>query len=70
MFKKLKQKIGEGAEKVAQQVNAASPPQTSASEGNLIDIDEQPANLSTPKNRPAVPTSVSRDSKASYPNYQ
>ena len=69
MFKKLKQKIGEGAEKVAQQVNAASPPQTSASEGNLIDIDEQPANQSTP-NRPAVPTSVSRDSKASYPNYQ
>lgn len=54
MFKKLKQKIGEGAEKVAQQVNAANTSQTNVVEGNLIDIDGQPTTQSTPTRGPGA----------------
>lgn len=50
MFKKLKQKIGEGAEKVVQQVNTSVTKTNNVEEGNLIDIGE-PSTQSTPNGR-------------------
>lgn len=56
MFKKLKQKLEEGADKVAKQVTAASNSvaDQKPSEGVLVDFDA-PDNSSTP-NKPSLPT--------------
>lgn len=47
MFRKLKKKLEDSAEKVVQQVSTPNSSQNAPAEGNLIDI-EQPATQSTP----------------------
>ena len=47
MFKNLKKKLEDGAQKVVQQVSSPNASQRQATEGNLIDI-EQPSTQSTP----------------------
>lgn len=47
MFRKLKKKLEDSAEKVVQQVSTPNSSQNVPAEGNLIDI-EQPATQSTP----------------------
>lgn len=47
MFKKLKKKVEDSAQKVVQQVSSPNTSQSSPAEGNLIDI-EQPSTQSTP----------------------
>ena len=47
MFKNLKKKLEDGAQKVVQQVSSPNASQSQATEGNLIDI-EQPSTQSTP----------------------
>lgn len=47
MFKKLKKKVEDSAQKVVQQVSSPNTSQSAPAEGNLIDI-EQPSTQSTP----------------------